>query len=145
MLLYNITALLIVKQYSKVQAPNVRIMHQTNTHRHCQPELLKHGSTVSHSTRSSPSRVTTVLWLRHWMSRGFSLLRKPPTSNAQNTPSASLLTPSVPELRFSTRVWWTCRDAHWARAVTESSMQTGTNLVNEQSRKSLEKQTCGYC
>lgn len=35
---------------------------------------------------------------------------------AHQTPSASPLNASTPELRFRTRVWWTRRDARWVQA-----------------------------
>lgn len=87
---------------------------------HCQNnEAHTHTHTLTwpHSYPVTPdlhpaSGVTTLLWLTYRMSGGFSLLHKPPTNEAQKAPSASPLTASVPELRFSTRVWWTCRDAH---------------------------------
>lgn len=96
------------------QAPHVRKTQPTHTHRHTLParvtETWPHSYPLTRVLHPA-SGVTTLLWVTYWMSGGFSLLHKPPTNEA---PSASPLTASVPELRFSTRVWWTCRDARWA-------------------------------
>lgn len=85
----------------------------THTDTHCQPELRRLGLTVIRSPGFSiqpPGSRLSSEW-HTGCPGGFSLLHKPPTNEA---PSASPLTASVPELRFSTRVWWTCRDARWA-------------------------------
>lgn len=71
--------------------------------------------------------------------QGFLTPPQTPINEAQNAPSASPLSASVPELRFRTRVWWTYRDARWAQADIQSPLQTGTNPVNEQSKENLKK------
>lgn len=135
--LYNISTLIIFQQNSKVQASNVRIMQPTNKHTQALPPRITQTWLHSPSTLwGHDSPPSDMLNVRRFLT--------PP--QAQKAPTASPLTASVPELRFSTRAWWSCRDAlSWARADIESSMQTGTNPVNEQSRESPEKHTGGYC
>jgi len=57
------------------------------------------------------SGVMTLFWVKHWLSGGFSFPHKPSTDDMQKALSASELSASVPEQRFSTRVWGTCCDA----------------------------------
>lgn len=129
-----------------VQGPNVSIMNPTNSHYHCQPELPRHSSeAVIPDLSIVASRVTALLWVTQQIPWGFSVLHKPKTDDAQNAPSASPLFASVPGMRFSTQVWWPCRDADWVQADMRSPVQTVKNTVNEQSRELYETQTSGYC
>lgn len=94
---------------------------------------------VCHSCAPSASRVMTLC------PKGFLCVHKPPTSRTLSVQSASLLTASVPGLRFWTRVWWTHRDALLTQADIQSSMWTGINPECEQTGESGEKkQTGGY-
>lgn len=88
------------------------------------PQLSSHPGPLS-SLWGHDSPLSDILNVRGFLT--------PPQN--PNAPSASQLTASVPELRFSTRVSWTCRDArwawvdtHWCRLAQILWMSKGENL-----------------